>query len=157
MLGPQNRGGENRTLTKHQDLRQQSHEPYMQQISGAYTSIEQSTRDSEVQKASGCVHGGYSATRSLEDGEEIGTEGKAGLNWDAEAVAQLPSCSSHPGVNQSTPNPARGRHLQITVMLDSEGKSKWNKAIFLTKKIGWMIKVQAIFLQLGFQLHIEHT
>lgn len=101
--------------------------------------------------------GSFSATRSLKDGEEIGTEGKAGLNWDAEAVDQLPSCASHPGVNQSTPNPARGQHLQITVMLDSEGKSKWNKAIFLIKKIGWMISVQVIFLQLGFQLHIEHT
>lgn len=78
--------------------------------------------------------GSYSETRSLEDREEIGTKGKAGLNWDAEAVNQLPSHSSHPGVNQSTPNLARGRHLQITVMLDSESKSKWNKAIFLTKK-----------------------
>lgn len=59
--------------------------------------------------------GRYSATRDLEDGEEIGiehaVEGKAGLNWDAKAVDQLSSCSPHPGGNQSILNLTRERHL----------------------------------------------
>lgn len=49
-------GGENRTISKHQELGKQSHEPDIQQVS-AYTYSEQSKSDSIVQKAIGCAHG----------------------------------------------------------------------------------------------------
>lgn len=108
------------------------------------------------------MYTGRHCENGLKGRKEIGiqhkAEGKARPWLGYGSTDQLPSCSSHLGMSQSVGNLTTGRCLQTAAMLGSEYNVRWNKGIFLTKiKTGCMIAIAVIYLDLVFQLHIEHT